>query len=174
MEDLSSWLTIPEFAKAVGKSTRSIERLVAGQLIRSAKRSVEGKKPVVVIDPEEIEKQKAVVLRPVVQKTDIPATRQADTLPAKATTRQADMPAILRALEMLRFPVSQKVFLSLREAAYYLGYPQAEVKRLVDAGIIPTHTLTNGWKRIARADLDQYRPTNRQVTEWRNGDDARH
>jgi excisionase family DNA binding protein len=179
MEDLSRWLTIPQFAEATGKSTRSIERLVAKQLIEHTKRPEEGKKPVVVIAPQEIEKQKAIILRPVLQKSDSPTNRQTDTLPVKATNRQADMESVLqvgqqlvKTLEALELGVSPKVFLSLREAALYLGYPQSEVRRLVDSGGIPSHTLSNGWRRVARTDLDQYRPTKRQADTWRNGREA--
>jgi len=157
-------------AAATGKSIRSIERLITLHRVAVAKRPVEGMKPVTVIAPDEVEKHKGIVLRPTVQpQSAIAPTRQPDRLPAKATLRHPDTKAILKALEQLRVPLAQKVYLSSREAALYLGFPLAEVERLVEAGHIPSIRLSNGWRRIARKDLDHYTPPSVGVTEWRNG-----
>jgi len=170
VEDLSNWLTIPEMAKATGKSIRSIERLITLHRVAVAKRPVEGMKPITVIAPDDVEKHKGVMLRPTVQsQTDNLPTRQPDRLPAKATLRHPDTKAILKALEQLRVPLAQKVYLSSREAALYLGFPLAEVERLVEARHIPSIRLSNGWRRIARKDLDHYTPPSVGLTDWRNG-----
>lgn len=171
MEDLSNWLTIPQMAAATGKSIRSIERLITLHRVTVAKRPVEGMKPVTVIAPEEVAKHKAVYRPTVEPQTAIATTRQSDKLPATATLRQADTKAILRAIERLRLPISQKVYLTAKEAALFLGFPQSETKRLVDAGRIPSIRLSNGWRRIARKDLEHYAPPSVGLTEWRNGNE---
>jgi excisionase family DNA binding protein len=149
MEDLSNWLTMEEFAERIGKSYRSVERLITLHRLTVAKRPVEGKKPITVIAPDEVKNHKAVVLRPTVT---------SNGLPAKPTLRQPDMQPILHALERLRMPLSQKIYLTQREAALYLGFPQSEVHRLIVAGTIPTIRLSNGWVRIARKEVEQYTP----------------
>lgn len=168
MEDLSAWLTIPEMAKATGKSIRSIERLITLHRVSVAKRPMPGMKPVTVIAPEEVAKHK-FTYRPTVEQTAIAPNRQPDKLPANAPLRQADTKAILKAIERLRMPLSQKVYLTEKEAAFFLGFPQSETKRLLDAGTIPSIRLSNGWRRVARKDLEHYAPPSVGLTEWRNG-----
>jgi excisionase family DNA binding protein len=168
MKDLSAWLTIPEMAAATGKSIRSIERLITLHKITVAKRPVQGMKPVTVIPPEEAEKHRAVLLRPTVEpQADNLPIRQPDRLPTKATLHQPDTRAILKALEQLRVPLSQKVYLTVQEASSYLGFPQSEIKRLLNAGVIPSIRLSNGWRRIARKELDHYTPPAVGLTKWR-------
>ena len=168
MEHLSSWLTIEEFAKATGKGQRTIERLITQQRVVTAKHQrQEGRKPITVIDPTEIQKIIAQTLRPVVQSA-IPPTRQSDRLPATPPLRQPDMRAILNALERLRMPFKDTLYLTKREAALYLGFPQAEVERNIAIGAIPTTRLSNGWLRIAREDLDWYYQSRRQMAGYQN------
>ena len=159
MEDLSAWLTIPEMAAATGKSIRSIERLIPLHKIIVAKRPVQGMKPVTVIPPEEAEKHRAVLLRPTVDlPSDTLPLRQPARLSATAPVRQPDLGAILKALDRLRVPLAQKVYLTEKEAASYLGFPQSEVKKLLEAGTLPSIRLSNGWRRIARTALENYTP----------------
>jgi excisionase family DNA binding protein len=159
VEDLSTWLTIPEMAKATGKSIRSIERLITLQRVTVAKRPTEGMKPITVIAPDEVAKHRGLTLRPTVESpADNLPTRQPDRIAAKASLRQPDTKALLKALEQLRVSLSQKVYLTVQEAASYLGFPQSEVKKLLDTGTIPSLRLSNGWRRIARKEIDHYTP----------------
>lgn len=169
-ENLSQWLTIEEFAKATNKGQRTIERLITKQLITVAKhRREEGRKPITVIDPKEIPKVAAQPLRPVVQSASTPP-RQTDTLPANAPTRQLDVAGMMKMLERLQIPLRDKLYLTRREAALYLGFPESEVEREISAKAIPTTRLSNGWLRIAREDLDRYYQARRQqVARWQNG-----
>jgi excisionase family DNA binding protein len=170
-EDLSKWLTIGDAVAQSKRGQRTIERMIQRHEIRTAKyKKYADKKPIVVIDPAELPKLQAETLRPTVepQPATVP-TRQHDRLPAKASLRQPDTRAILKALEQLRMPLAQKVYLTVQEAASYLGFPQSEVKRLIDTETIPSIRLSNGWRRIARKDLDHYTPPSVGLTEWRNG-----
>jgi excisionase family DNA binding protein len=173
MKDLSQWLTIDEAATRSGRSRRTIERLIAGQKIITDKRPIEGHSPITVLDPDEVDKLRAQVLRPVVQ-SDTPSARQTDIMPVSTPARQADIGALLTVAERvlavaegLRVPVVSKRFLSFKEAGLYLGFPTAEVKRLVKSGTLPAVRLTNRQWRIARQDLDHYNPPPVTMADWR-------
>lgn len=171
MEDLKKWLTIEQMAEATGKSTRTIERLIEKQLISTASRPNEGTRSMTVIDPAEVEKHRSTrhprieAPAPVVlsEKSDsAPTFRHVGNAPGDSFLRRSDARALLAELTRPRVPISEKMYLTTREAALLLGFPHAEVVRLVARGILPTITLTNGWRRIARRDVEHYVPTTRQ------------
>ena len=165
-EDLSKWPTIAEAAQLSKKSIRTVERFITTQQVAVKKRPEPGKKPITVINPDDIRKIAAVILRPTVESANQP-TRQHATVPAKMTSRHPDN-ATLRALERLRVPLATQKSFNKREAAIYLGWPQTEVKNEVKNGRIPTFRLSNGWLRIDREQLDLYYQSRQQMADLRN------
>lgn len=157
--DTTNWRTIKEAAQDSGVSERTIERKIEKQLITVAKRQEPGKKAVIVLPPDEVAKLSATPLRPTVQPP---------TIPVKPSARQPDMRALLKALEQLRVPVIQKLYLNEQETALYLGFSKAEVVRLLDEGSIPSFRLKDRQRRVARKDVESYTPTPRQLTGLRH------
>ena len=50
--------------------------------------------------------------------------------------------------------VAETLFLTVREAATWLGLPQAEVRRAIAAGELPARQMRRGGWRIRRRDLE--------------------
>lgn len=153
-ENLDLWTTIPEAVERTKISQRTIERRIAEGHLRTQKRPIPGRKPLVVINPEDLAALTQQTLRPIVE------TRQDDNLPTrqngKAPTRQPDMASLLAALTAPRVSPAEKIYLTLKEAAAFVGLPQSHIKTQIKAGTIPAIKLA-GW-RIRRDDLSEYKP----------------
>jgi len=162
--DYSTWLTIPQVIERTGFSLRTVERKLQSQAVETAKRPEPGKRPITVINPEDLPKLTAHALKPV--REPAMSTRRDMPLPVNLLTRQSDIRDVLAALVGLRVPLSQKLFLDRREAAEYTGLPQAEIKRLVKEGVIPSFKVSGRLWRIVRKDLERYNPTTRQMTDY--------
>lgn len=160
-ENLDLWPTIPEAVQRTGISQRTLERRIADGIIRTQKRPIPNRKPLVVLHPEDVESLTRQTLRPIVE------TRQSDILPVrqhdKVPPRQPDMAVLLKALTEPRVNLSEKVYLTVKEAAALLGLPQTHVRAQVKSGSIPAIKLA-GW-RIRRNDVLAYHPAIVELAE---------
>jgi len=144
------WPTLAESTSKTGISERSFHRMIANDQIRREYRREAGKKPVIVLDPDQVEA--------LAQRTVYPIAA-AEALPAKVTqpakVPQPDMVALLSALTEPPVPLRDKFYLTLKEAAKLSGLPQAYLLRKIKDGDIPAVKVP-AW-RIRREDLESYR-----------------
>src|SRR4051794_22390329 len=124
MEDkLGNWPDKHAAAATLGLSLRSVERLISQKKIRVKHRPILGRKPLTILNPEDIERIKAEVLPPV------PAPgKTGSALVPHRPVKAADM---LAALTPPRVPLDKKLFLTLREASEFSGLPQTYLRRLI-------------------------------------------
>ena len=150
-ENLEQWVTIPEAVERTNISQRTIERRIAEGDLRTQKRPMPGRKPLVVIHPEDLATLTQQTLRPIVE------SRQGDNLPTRQTktpNRQPDMAGLLAALATPRVTLDKKIYLTIKEASAFLGLPQTHIRAQIKAEKIPATKLA-GW-RIRRVDLEAY------------------
>ena len=149
------WPTLAEATSKTGISERSLHRMIANNRIRREYRREPGKKPVIILDPEQVE----ILAR--AQQTVHPIA-EVSTLPAKVTqpakVPQPDMVALLSALTEPPVPLRDKFYLTLKEAAKLSGLPQTYLLRKVREGIINAVKVP-GW-RIRREDLERHNAAN--------------
>jgi excisionase family DNA binding protein len=144
------WPTLAEATNKTGISERSLHRMIANNAIRREYRREAGKKPVIILDPEQVEALTQRTVHPIATPETLPAKT---TQPAKVP--QADMVALLSALTEPSVPLRDKFYLTLKEAAKLSGLPQAFLLRKIKDGDIPASKVP-AW-RIRREDLESYR-----------------
>jgi hypothetical protein len=146
MPDLSSWLTKAAACAALGVKERTLERLAKDGKIQKQDLPADGRRPIPVYNPEDIEKiladKKTMVLVPSVDSASVgKAGGEMDKLLALATVIQAARPQTL------------PLWLSLRQASIYSGLSMSCIARLCRVGGIPGVFRDRGW-RIPRVGLD--------------------
>jgi excisionase family DNA binding protein len=138
------WPTLQEVHERTGISDRTLHRKINDGTLRKANRNLPGRKPVVVIDPQDAAALEATTLKPIpVSNGTLPATRQNGKMP------DSD---ILPLLAKLTEALEKKLFLSLKEAARYSGLPQSYLQRRIKEGTLSAKKI-GGW-RIRRNDLE--------------------
>lgn len=112
------WPELHEAHKQAGTSLRSLQRAIARGEVRTEKRPVPGRKPVVFCNREDIER---------VRKAMMPSEAVRLPNPKKKVARQTDV--MVASLET-------KIFLSLTEARAYSGLSESLLKKLAKTGQI--------------------------------------
>ena len=139
------WPTLQEVQERTGISDRTLHRRINDGTLRKAHRNLPGRKPVLIIHPDDAAALETTTLKPIpVSNGTLPATRQNGKMP------DSD---ILPLLAGLTQALEKKLFLSVKEAARYTGLPQSYLQRRVRAGTLKAYNR-GGWK-IHRTELEK-------------------
>ena len=141
----ASWPDKHAAAATLGLSFRSVERLIEQKKIHIKHRPILGRKPLTILNPEDVDRIKAEVLPPV----PAPAKTGSVLVPHRPV-KAADM---LAALTPPRVPLDKKLFLTLREASEFSGLPQSYIRRLIASKKLKV--IVAAGYRIKRADLER-------------------
>lgn len=174
--DLSTWLTIADAANAIGVSTRTVERLAHDRKLEQRLRPQAGSPPVAVYNPTDVARialERSPAPPPFVLGADPPSASTngngrgqslkessgsfLQPLPAGDDPIRQLFAAALRAVlsppsPPLSATVSEKLFLTIPEAAAASGLSQACLRRLIADKTLPA-VRDRGW-RIRRRDLE--------------------
>jgi excisionase family DNA binding protein len=144
MEERDSWPTKLDVTRETGISERTIERLIQRGEIRRELRHVPGRKPISILHPDDVVKLRAETLKPVpVPKTELVKRENADTFPLTAFLAQFQ-----------NIKLTEKLYLTVKEASQFSGLPESYLRRQIKAGGIPAVRI--GGYRIKRDDLVRY------------------
>jgi excisionase family DNA binding protein len=152
-----NWPTIKETIQRTRMSERSLYRRIQDGSLRQTHRKVPGRKPILVLHPDDVAKLEAETVKPVSmppELIEVPATTQPATKPATAGW-VAELANLAKGIlqEQPRVRLSEKFMLTLNEASELSGLPHAYLLRKVRSGEIPAIKVP-GW-RIKRADLEK-------------------
>jgi excisionase family DNA binding protein len=164
--DFSVWPTKAEAAQIIGCSTKTIESLAqSGKLQQSSRRRVETGALIAVYHPGDVERIRRernpeAVTPFVVTASQNHSETSREAAVARPQPQQGEiLQALLAALSAnsQRLPepavrTSEKLFLSISEAADFSGLPRSYVREQMRAGKLPAIKTGAGW-RIRRADL---------------------
>jgi excisionase family DNA binding protein len=144
--DYSSWIPKGEAAEQLGLSERTLERLIQKRKLKLAYRRIPGRRPIAVLRPEDVEQLRAETIAPL-------SDAEVQALPAAGESRALSLP--LRRLDNLLAAQPRPVrrFLTIPEAADYVGLPQGYLLRMVRSGKLPG-LKAGGW-RVRKEDLDK-------------------
>ena len=164
--DLSSWPTHTEAAQRLGTNERTIHRWIASGRLKRAYRPATGRKPIVVVDPADVEQIRKERLPPVVLTGDPDGSMQhvrmvSESGPAAVERRPSDQrgadgdPFAGLAAHLARlaaaFPTAQpKPWLTLDEAAEYSGLPRAWLIAQARSGALRAVNVGQGRKEFWR------------------------
>jgi excisionase family DNA binding protein len=159
---LSAWLTEQEAADRIGCTPRTVRRMVQeGRGPEVARRRVPGRKPERVYHPADVDRI-ASRLAPVNALVAVPATvpAAAVTMTPSPTPVTAEHLAALAGhlIELVRPapPAPVRPWMTLDEAAAYIGLSRAFLARLVREGGIPS--VRDRAIKVPRAALDAFDP----------------
>jgi excisionase family DNA binding protein len=175
---LSDWLPIADAAHAIGCSTRTIERLARAGKLEQRLRPQAGSPAVAVYNPQDVARlasERRPAPAPFVlgagpakagphgnghgQSLKETSGSFLQTLPAGDDPIRQFFAIMLRSIQSPPSPtvaptVSETLWVTVKEAATILGFPQADVRRLIHDGDL-NHRLTGrGGIRIRRKDLE--------------------
>ena len=146
------WPTIDEVSEKTKLSKRSIQRRIESGELTKGSRNVPGRRPLTVVDPQDVEKLTQQTLTPV----PVPRPREprqselAQALVALASTvtpRHGDTGA------NGAVPVERKIFLTLKEAVAFSGLTEAHLRRLLKSKRLKC--VMSGGYRLRRTDLER-------------------
>ena len=151
-DPLDNWLTKSAAAAELQVSEKTIERLAAKNEIERRTRRRTGARPQPVYNPSDVAKIKES------QNAEtfvVPKSEKTAAKPSKALVPvRPDLGAFLQALSPSEHvPLTDKLFLNLKEAARYSGLPRSLIRRLIHAQKLNA-IKAGGW-RIKRTDLEQ-------------------
>jgi excisionase family DNA binding protein len=151
--DFEGWVTKAEAVQITGLSMRAIERLIEKGDIRREYRRQPGRRSIAVLDPKRIDQlcREATPVTPSV----LPATTPVPTGGLPAARNEAPLQAFASLISAVLPYVAQerKRFLSLPEAAEYVGAPVAFLRRCINEGRLPAERA--GRLLVRRIDLDR-------------------
>jgi excisionase family DNA binding protein len=133
--------TLPEVVTRTGISERTLHRRIHAGELRREYRRIPNRKPLSVLDPQDVTKLEQTILHPV----------PTETLPAKLP--QPDMAALLAGLGMSGVPLRRKLYLTLTETAQLSGLPKSYIRRCIKDGSLKV-LKAGGWK-TRRVDLEK-------------------
>jgi len=171
--DLSTWLTKQEAAARLGVSTKAIEGFTRAGKLEQRFRPQAGSPHVAVYFPDDVIKlaqERTPGLAPFVLPvgTALPANGNGhppstalDRVPAAGDQLLGPGDDLLRVLVTAARPVMSEtsqtptLWVTVKEAAAILGFPQADVRRLLADGDLDHRRTGRGGIRIRRTDLEQ-------------------
>jgi len=148
MAALDEWKTKEEAAQLLQVGVKTVERYAKSDKIRREYRRVPGRRPLPVYNPEDIEK---------IRQENVPMT-PVEPLPPQALARKLDPAAFLSALlqngngQAPQVRLSEKLYLTLNEAAEYTGLSKTLLRRKIHDGEL--QALKDGGFKIRRRDLE--------------------
>lgn len=153
-----NWMTKAEVRLKTGISERTLERKIQAGELRREFRNIPGRKPLAILNPEDVKKLTDKTLTPIPMKKS--ATGNSVVPGGMLKTDRADMMAFLAALSPARMTVDKKLYLTLKEAVEYSGLPLTYLKRKIQENVIPAVKIS-GW-RIRREDLERHNAAKRR------------
>jgi excisionase family DNA binding protein len=147
------WPTKAEVRLKTNLSERTIERKIQAGELRREFRTVPGRKPLAILDPEDVKKLTDKTLTPIPMKNAAAATgaTQGGIIPKPA---KPDLAAFLAALSPGHLALNKKFYLTLKEAGELSGLPLSFLRAKVQSKALPAVKL-GGW-RIKRQDLERF------------------
>jgi hypothetical protein len=143
-QDISSWKTKKEIATTLGITERTLERKIDKGEIRSAERPVPGRRPAIVLHPEDVERLEKSILKPIPTAVGDMSKRQLTTAPTAVENRVArtlkpspDLAALMALMSRPPLRVTEKYLLSTAEAAEISGLSQWRLRTAARTGLIP-------------------------------------
>jgi excisionase family DNA binding protein len=166
----TNWLTKAQAADAIGVSTKLIEQFAKEKKLQTAKRQrAETGAWVSVYHPDDVERLRKErqpeadpFIVPVAEATPEPETHATNGNAIAIRQSPAEfLQALFAALkaasensENHTVRITERLFLTIPEAADYSGLPQAHLRRLMATGTIAGMKTGSGW-RIRRVDLEK-------------------
>lgn len=153
--DTETWLTKKEAADTLNIGEKTIERYVAKGKIQQSWRKVEGRRPIAVYNPTDIEKLKPEHFRAEFVEIEPETKAVAKAAPPPLAARNgAEMFQFLAAAmgSAQTVALKEKLFLTVEEAAAYSGLPQAYLRRLIAEEKLAV--IRSGKSFIRRKDLE--------------------
>ena len=157
------WPTIKETIARTGMSERTLYRRMQDDTLRQAYRKVPGRKPILVLHPDDVAKLEAETVKAVVmppETIEVPAVNQPDRkLPSSGW--MAELTELARNLvdTTSQVKLSEKFMLTLDEAVQLSGFTRAYLERAIHDRRLPA-MKDRGYK-IFREHLWQYAATGR-------------
>jgi excisionase family DNA binding protein len=146
--EFSTWIPKTDVATSLGVAERTIDRKIKKLRLRVAQRDVPGRRPILVLHPEDAEKLKAQMVPPVPMEPEQSNGTEVVVRPALPPAARDLVAAVLGTTP---YP-SRPLFLSLKEASEYSGLPQAYLRRLIQRNQLPA-IESNGY-RISKKALE--------------------
>jgi excisionase family DNA binding protein len=152
-DTLADWPSKAEVAERLGMHTKTIDRAINRGEIQQAYRRVAGRRPMPVLNPEDVAKLEAATVQP---QPYIMSGEQTGTMALAAPRVSAgSLPALVELLQAASArPAPLPLFLTVDQAAEYTGLPGATVKAFLRDETLPAIKTGRGW-RIRRSDLDK-------------------
>lgn len=146
-----------EVAEELKISERTLERLIQRKRIRRGYQRVPGRKPVVVLNPDDVARLKAETLVPIpmygASGCEVTSALSTNTTPLSTLMHFAE--GVLDFLHTLAHDsvLPQQLMLDLKDASRYSGLSQEYLSRQIKAGKLRA-IKDGGWK-ISRMDLER-------------------
>lgn len=153
---LSTWLTTSEACARLGISERTLDRKVAAHQIERRNRPAEGRRPIPVHNPEDIERLMTREPAVEIMRAIAPSVGGEINVAANLTARLAPavdqiVPLVVELLESI--PRPPRPWMTIGEASAYSGLPKAGLRRLVRTGALPS---VRGQSTLVRkVDVDE-------------------
>jgi len=156
-ENFAGWRPKMEVAEELKISERTLERLIQRKRIRRAYRRVPGRKPLAVLNPDDVARLKSETLAPL----PVYATSGCEVV-SSLTTTTAPLPALIHVAEGVLDVLhtlahdrllSQQLMLSLAEASRYSGLSQAYLRQQIKAGKL--RAVRDGEWKVSRMSLEK-------------------
>ena len=163
MTDYSTWLTKQQAAAAIGCSTKTVEKLAQSRQLQQASRRSGTGAHVAVYHPEDVERIRQE-RNPEAPAFVLPAGAEAggngnSALVVAPRPVEELLRALLAAIQHVsensqngHVALSERLFLSVPEAAAVSGLSRAHLRRLIKAGELPT--MKGARRCIRRRDLE--------------------
>jgi excisionase family DNA binding protein len=151
------WLTLPEATQHLGKSEKSIERLLKAQELRSRLENREGRKPQRLYHAGDLERIKhEAIPASAVEPTRALAPAKPLEIAIGTNTVTTIHDVMTKWLDRgATIGMRERFWLTLAEAAEVSGIPRTYVKRLCEEGKIVSVRFGRAW-RVRRASLEAF------------------
>jgi excisionase family DNA binding protein len=151
------WPTVEEAARMLSTSTRTIARWISERRLASQKSPRAGRKPVVIVDPRDLERirseqQTSVVLPPVSND----AVKQESKIARKQETQSGvtgDQWKLMAKLLSIQLESHRAPFMDLEVASEYSCLPVRLLRRLIRQDKLPACRFKGTWY-VKRENLD--------------------
>jgi excisionase family DNA binding protein len=146
--DFSTWIPKADIAASLGVAERTVDRKIKKLRLRVAQRDVPGRRPIIVLHPDDAETLKAQTVSAVPMESDQSDGTEVAVRPALPPAARDLVAAVMGTAPYPPRPL----FLSLRDASEYSGLPQAYLRRLIQQGELPA-VASNGY-RVSKKALE--------------------
>jgi excisionase family DNA binding protein len=146
--DFSNWIPKADVANSLGVAERTIDRKIKKLRLRVAQRDVPGRRPIIVLHPDDAETLRAQTVPAVPMEPD---QSNGTEVAVRSALPPAARELVAAVLGTTPYP-PRPLFLSLREASEYSGLPQAYLRRLIQQGELPA-IASNGY-RVSKKALE--------------------